>query len=170
MSDLDSRAPDDAALAATAETLGEALRARGMRLAAAESCTGGWIAKLVTDVPGASDWFDRSFVTYSDQSKIDMLGVRAATLAAEGAVSESVVSEMAAGAKRLAACEAAVAVSGIAGPGGATPGKPVGLVWFAWSLAERDWTARREFRGDRAAVRRSAVDFALQQLLDALTD
>jgi nicotinamide-nucleotide amidase len=140
-----------------------------MRLGVAESCTGGWIAKVLTDIPGSSNWFDRGFVTYSNVAKVEMLGVDAAVLAELGAVSEAVAGEMAAGIRRLSACEAALAVSGIAGPGGGTTVKPVGLVCFGWSLGERSWTATRNFSGDREAVRRCSVDFALEQLIDALS-
>ena len=127
-------------LSARAATLGTVLSARGMRLGVAESCTGGWIAKVLTDIPGSSDWFDRGFVTYSNVAKIEMLGVDAAVLAELGAVSEAVAGEMAAGVRRLSACEAALAVSGIAGPGGGTTVKPVGLVCFGWIFFRApDW-------------------------------
>lgn len=159
----------DAALLASAEALGQALAARRMRLAVAESCTGGWVAKTLTDVPGASDWFEAGFVTYSNDAKSDLLGVSQKTLDEHGAVSEAVVRQMTAGARRSTGASAAIAVSGIAGPGGGTVDKPVGLVYFAWSLGERDWVRRVEFSGDREAIRRQAVEFAIRKLLAALT-
>jgi nicotinamide-nucleotide amidase len=134
----------------------------------AESCTGGWIAKALTDIAGSSDWFERGYVTYSNRAKIEALGVAPGTIDTHGAVSAAVVAEMAAGARAGAGVEAAIAVSGIAGPGGAMPGKPVGLVWFAFELGERRWTVRAEFPGGREAVRRSAVAFALETLRAAL--
>jgi nicotinamide-nucleotide amidase len=164
----DTGAPGDAALRDLAAALGRALLAEGMRLAVAESCTGGWIAKVLTDIPGASDWFDAGFVTYSNDAKLRMLGVSPATLEAQGAVSEAVVREMATGARRAAGTAAAVAVSGVAGPGGGSADKPVGLVWFGFSLGDRDWACRAMLAGDREAVRRQSVGIALGALLEAL--
>jgi nicotinamide-nucleotide amidase len=133
----------------------------------AESCTGGWIAKLITDVPGSSAWFERGFVTYSDIAKQEMLGVRETTLAAHGAVSAATVQEMALGALANSHAQVAVAVSGIAGPDGGSPEKPVGLVWLGWALEHGPAQCRRQvFPGDREAVRRQAVAAALQGLLD----
>jgi nicotinamide-nucleotide amidase len=152
-----------------AEQLGERLLRQRKLLAAAESCTGGWLAKCVTDVAGSSQWFDRGFVTYSNAAKRDMLAVTAQTLAAEGAVSEATVREMAAGALAGSVADLAVAISGIAGPGGGLPGKPVGTVCFAW--AGRGGQLRvttRHFEGGRDAVRRLSVAYALQGLLDVL--
>lgn len=152
-----------------AEQLGERLLRQRKLLATAESCTGGWLAKCVTDVAGSSQWFDRGFVTYSNAAKRDMLAVKAQTLAAEGAVSEATVREMAAGALGGSIADLAVAISGIAGPGGGLPDKPVGTVCFAWT--ERDGLQRvttRRFEGDRDAVRRQSVACALQGLLDVL--
>lgn len=160
--------PDDAALAARAAAVGRALQARALRVALAESCTGGWIAKVLTDVPGASDWFDRGFVTYADLAKIEVLGVDRSVLTQHGAVSEPVVLAMAAGLMRYTSAGAAIAVSGIAGPGGGTVDKPVGLVWFGFALGARRWAIRADFDGDREAVRRRAVDFALAGLAAAL--
>jgi nicotinamide-nucleotide amidase len=158
---------DELTLLAT--RLGEGLSARGWQLAVAESCTGGWIAKTCTDVSGASAWFDRGFVTYSNQSKQDLLGVSADTLARHGAVSQAVVLEMAAGACQRAKVQLAVAVSGVAGPGGGTPTKPVGTVWIAWAGEHLAGRARHYlFDGDRDAVRHQAVAAALQGLLDYL--
>lgn len=146
-----------------------ALRARNRTLAVAESCTGGWIAKAITDVPGSSGWFDRGFVTYSNVAKNELLGVRDATLAARGAVSAEVVAEMAAGALARSRADLVLAVSGIAGPDGGGPDKPVGTVYLAW--ASRDGPTRverRHFEGDRDDVRRETVAAALQGVLDVL--
>ena len=148
--------------------LGAALRARGWRLATAESCTGGLIAAACTAVAGSSDWFERGFVTYSNEAKVESLGVDPALLAAHGAVSEEVACAMAAGALAHARAELAVAVTGIAGPGGGTPVKPVGLVWLA--LARRGGAPvaeRLQLDGDRAAVRGRTVARALAALLAA---
>ena len=135
----------------------------------AESCTGGWIAKVMTDLADSSHWFERGYVTYSNEAKMHDLGVSKETLAAHGAVSEQTVREMAVGALRATGADVAIAVSGIAGPSGGTPGKPVGTVWFAaahWFTANTVETTRRElFPGDREAVRRSSVEYALELLL-----
>ena len=144
------------------------LRPRGWRLATAESCTGGLIATTCTDLAGSSDWFDRGFVTYSNVAKSEMLGVDAALIARDGAVSESVARAMAIGAQREAGVEAAVAVTGVAGPGGGSVAKPVGTVWFAWALPGRVWAECRHFDGDRAAVRQQTCDHALAVLVNAL--
>jgi nicotinamide-nucleotide amidase len=160
---------DDEALRTLARHLGERLLARGVWAAAAESCTGGWIAKVLTDVAGSSAWFDRGFVTYSNEAKREMLGVRPETLEAHGAVSEAVVREMAAGALARSRAGIAVAVSGIAGPGGATPGKPVGTVWLAWGVRGGELRAeRRSYAGDREAVRRQTVARAIAGLREIL--
>lgn len=142
------------------------LGARGEMLATAESCTGGWVAKACTDLAGSSVWFERGFVTYSNQSKRDMLGVAAATLAEAGAISEPTVREMAAGALANSAAQWSLAVSGVAGPGGGSPDKPVGTVWLAWA-GPGGWCASecRRFDGDRDAVRRQAVQRALEVLV-----
>ena len=148
--------------------LADVLRERGMRIAAAESCTGGLIAAACTSVAGSSDWFERGFVTYSNEAKTELLGVDAALIRAHGAVSEPVAGGMAGGALARSHAWIAVAVAGIAGPGGATPGKPVGLVWLALAQAGRPTLAKREqFGGDRAAVREATVDEALRMLLAA---
>ncbi|WP_260294772.1 nicotinamide-nucleotide amidase [Sedimenticola hydrogenitrophicus] len=152
-----------------ARELAARLLDRKLKLAAAESCTGGWIAKVLTDIAGSSDWFERGFVTYSNPAKQEMLGVRAETLAAHGAVSEPVVREMAAGALAHSRAELALSVSGIAGPGGSTPEKPVGTVWFAWQRrGEAAVAVCHHFSGDREAVRRQAVVVALQGALALL--
>ena len=138
-------------------------------LTTAESSTGGWVAKCITDIAGSSAWFDRGFVTYSNRAKQDMLDVAAATLEVHGAVSAATVSEMVRGALAHSRADVAVAVSGIAGPGGGAPDKPVGTVWFAWLVpggAPR--VDRRQFDGDREAVRRQAVARALEGLVDVL--
>lgn len=138
-------------------------------LATAESCTGGWVAKAVTDIAGSSQWFAEGWVTYGNASKQARLGVTAATLARHGAVSEPVVIAMARGALRHSAATVAVAVSGIAGPGGAVPGKPVGTVWFAWARRSgsrvRVRSVCKRFRGDRETVRAAAVRCALRGIL-----
>jgi nicotinamide-nucleotide amidase len=156
-------------LAILAARLGQYLRAKGFRLATAESCTGGWIAKCVTDIAGSSDWFDRGFVTYSNGAKQDMLGVNASTLAAFGAVSEAVVREMAAGAVARSQACVAVAVSGIAGPGGGTEAKPVGTVCFGFALPGRIVSETRHLEGDRDAVRRASVATSLEGLIARLS-
>jgi nicotinamide-nucleotide amidase len=148
----------------------------GLRLAAAhtilttaESCTGGWISKVITDISGSSQWFHEGFVTYSNDSKHERLGVPMSVLQKHGAVSEATARAMAAGALRRARADVAVAVTGIAGPGGGVPGKPVGTVWLAWARrSERRVsveTQLRHFRGNRDAVRRKTVRAALLGLL-----
>jgi len=150
-----------------ATELGRALAARGWFVATAESCTAGLIAGAITDVAGSSGWFDRGFVTYTNDAKIEMLGVAAATLAAHGAVSEPTAAEMAAGALARSRAGLAVAVTGVAGPSGGTAAKPVGMVCFAWARREgRVEVMTRRFDGDRAAVRAASVVVALEGLLD----
>jgi nicotinamide-nucleotide amidase len=151
-----------------AEQLGTALRRRGQSLATAESCTGGLIAAACTSVAGSSDWFERGFVTYSNQAKRDMLGVPEALLVAHGAVSQPVAEAMVRGALQHAPVHWAVAVTGIAGPGGAVPGKPVGTVWLAWGCARQVLAQHLQLAGDRRAVREQTVRLALQVLLGAL--
>ncbi len=149
--------------------LGRALQANNWSMAAAESCTGGWLAKSVTDVAGSSAWFDRGFVTYSNLSKQELLGVLPETLQQYGAVSEATVREMALGALRHSQADCSVAISGIAGPGGATMDKPVGLVWLAWGLRDGMVQARAfHFAGDREAVRAQAVLAGMEGLLGML--
>ena len=149
--------------------VGRRLLKRQRRLATAESCTGGWIAKAITDIPGSSQWFEAAYVTYSNAAKIRTLGVKARTLARHGAVSEAVVREMARGALRASGAEMAVAVSGVAGPDGGTLEKPVGLVWLCWARrrgrATRLESRRVRLPGNRAAVRSRTVALALQGLL-----
>ena len=138
-------------------------------VATAESCTGGWIAKAMTDIAGSSEWFTEGFVTYSNESKISRLGVPRSVLRAEGAVSEAAVRAMARGALKRSGSDLSVAVTGIAGPGGAVPGKPVGTVWLGWAQRRgrsiRIAVQLKHFRGDRDAVRRKTVRAALQGLL-----
>ena len=160
--------PDDDALQALAARVGAALESRGLRMAAAESCTGGWIAKAMTDVPGSSRWFDGGWVVYADAAKRRLLDVPEAMLEAHGAVSEAVVRALAAAARARLGTDCAVAVSGVAGPGGGTPAKPVGLVWFAWTVGGATTAESRRFAGDREAVRRQSVAFALERLLEIL--
>lgn len=149
--------------------LGEALRARGEKLATAESCTGGLIAAACTAVAGSSDWFERGFVTYSNEAKTEAIGVPAALIAAHGAVSEPVVRAMAEGALAHSRADWAVAVTGIAGPSGAVPGKPVGTVWLALAHQGRVLLAERlQLDGDRTAVREQTVQRALARLRAAL--
>jgi nicotinamide-nucleotide amidase len=147
--------------------LGDALRARGWKMATAESCTGGLIAAACTSVAGSSDWFERGFVTYSNEAKVQMLGIDAGLIVRHGAVSEEVVRAMLAGALTHAPAQIAVAVTGIAGPGGAVPGKPVGTVWVASGTARRSDVRRLQLAGDRTAVRDATVLAALQGLIDA---
>ena len=154
--------------------LADALRRRGWHLASAESCTGGLIAAACTAVAGSSDWFERGFVSYSNAAKTEMLGVDAALIAEHGAVSEVVARAMAQGAVERAGVELGVAVTGIAGPGGATPGKPVGTVWLALAVRSaageiRLQAERLQLAGDRAAVREQTLRVALQRLLSAAT-
>ena len=152
------------------ERLGMALKAQGMLLATAESCTGGWISQAVTMVPGSSNWFDCGFVTYTNRSKQEVLGVRSTTLEADGAVAEMVVREMAEGALQRSGAHCSVAVSGVAGPDGGSPSKPVGTVWLA--IADRQGKTQAwcsHLQGDRNQVRRQTVLAALRALLDRVT-
>lgn len=158
--------PSDNDLTDLARELGDRLRARGLKLATAESCTGGWVSKCVTDVSGSSEWFDRGFVTYSNRAKTGQLGVPAETIGAHGAVSEETVRAMAAGALEHSDADLAVSVSGVAGPEGGTPEKPVGTVWFCWQRRGGEARVRVvPFDGDRDAVRREAVRAALWGLI-----
>ena len=155
-----------------ADEVGRAARAAGWRIVTAESCTAGWIAKALTDVPGSSAWVDSGYITYSNTAKRRDVGVSARTLAEHGAVSEATVREMANGALRSAGVEMAIAVSGIAGPDGGTAGKPVGTVWFAIATPESREEATacelRQFGGDRDSVRRQTVEHALRLALRLL--
>ncbi|MGA7802657.1 MAG: nicotinamide-nucleotide amidase [Gammaproteobacteria bacterium] len=160
----------DTELAQLSRQVGEVLVARHWLLATAESCTGGWVAKVVTDIAGSSQWFDRGFVTYTNAAKQDMLGVQGATLEAHGAVSEATVAEMVRGALAHSRADLALAISGIAGPGGGTAAKPVGTVCFGWGVRDGALrTATERFDGDREAVRRQSVGHALRGALDVIT-
>lgn len=158
----------DSELQELAERLGAIMVARGGTTAIAESCTGGWIAKVVTDIAGSSAWFDRGFVTYTNAAKHELLNVPEATLAEHGAVSAATVEAMVAGALTSSpGTDLAVATSGVAGPGGGTADKPVGLVWFAWARRGHAPVVRCiQFKGDRDSVRRAAVREALKGLID----
>ena len=158
--------PDDDALHALAEQVGAALQSRHLMLATAESCTGGWIAKMITDIPGCSSWFDCGIAAYSYEAKQALLGVRPETLTEHGAVSRETVMEMVSGALVTSGASIAVAVTGIAGPTGGLPGKPIGTVWIGWK--RRGGYPKAElfhFEGDRDAVRRQTVAAALRGLL-----
>ena len=151
------------------DALAQALRCQRALLVTAESCTGGLVAATCTSLAGSSDWFERGFVTYSNQAKIDCLGVDAALISEHGAVSEPVARAMAAGALERSLADVAVAVTGIAGPGGATPGKPVGTVWLAWARRNAPtYTQHLLFAGNRASVREQTVEQALRRLLELL--
>jgi nicotinamide-nucleotide amidase len=159
----------DEGLLEMAQALAEHLNREGMMLAAAESCTGGWVAKVCTDLAGSSSWFERGFVTYSNESKQEMLGVSGETLERFGAVSEQTVAEMAMGALARSHAQLAVAISGIAGPGGGSAQKPVGTVCFAWARSGVGTVVERLcFEGDREQVRRQAVAHALQGAVQQL--
>ncbi|SEB21222.1 CinA family protein [Variovorax sp. YR216] len=144
--------------------LADLLQRKRWMMATAESCTGGLIAGACTDLSGSSNWFERGFVTYSNEAKSEMLGVDAALIAAHGAVSEEVARAMVQGAIGHSKAQVAVAVTGVAGPTGGSPDKPVGTVWFGWGVAGQVRTERRRFDGDRAAVRSATVHHALQTL------
>ncbi|MFP4682679.1 MAG: CinA family protein [Ectothiorhodospira sp.] len=162
--------PTDQDLHVLAQAAGESALSSGVRLATAESCTGGWVAKVITDIPGSSRWFDQGFVTYSNAAKQAQLDVPGRILEQVGAVSAETVRAMALGALARSQAGVAVAISGIAGPGGGTPGKPTGTVWLAWARRGEDRvaTAGHHFAGDRDAVRRQAVAAALEGLRDAV--
>ncbi|MGC9493661.1 nicotinamide-nucleotide amidase [Vibrio genomosp. F10] len=149
--------------------VGQLLFDRKQILVTAESCTGGGVATAITDIAGSSSWFDRAFVTYSNEAKVEMLGVQTQTLEQYGAVSEQVVMEMVTGALTHSNATIAVSISGIAGPGGATEDKPVGTVCFAWADTS-GWTKidTVHFDGDRSSVRSQAVEYALQTLVGYL--
>jgi nicotinamide-nucleotide amidase len=159
----------EAILERLAARVGRHLMKDHRRVATAESCTGGWIAKSLTDIAGSSKWFTEGFITYSDESKMRRLGVPASVLQNQGAVSEASVRSMVRGALQRSKAGVAVAVTGIAGPGGAVPGKPVGTVWLAWAVrrggALRISVQLKRFRGGRDAVRRKTVRAALEGLL-----
>lgn len=158
-----------AELATLSIELGAALKARGFILALAESCTGGMVAEVITSVAGSSAWFDRGFVTYSNQAKIDMLGISAQTLETFGAVSEQIAVEMALGALKHSQAHIAGSITGIAGPNGGTADKPVGTVCFAWAEDNQPTIAMtKNFDGNRGKVRQQATTFLMRQLIDQL--
>lgn len=157
-------------LVALAEKIGDKLKQQGKMFATAESCTGGWVGQVVTSVPGSSHWFDRGFITYTNNSKRELLGVSTDVLARFGAVSEQTARAMAEGALDRSNAQVSLAITGIAGPGGGTPDKPVGTVCFAWAGENRETRCERHrFDGDRQAVRRQAVGQALTGLLEFIT-
>ncbi len=151
-----------------AARLGQVLSDSGLRLVTAESCTGGWIGKVVTDIPGSSNWFDRGFISYSNEAKQELLQVSEGLLSDNGAVSEAVARAMAEGALAVSRANVAPAVTGVAGPDGGTAEKPVGLVWFAWANGPRITAEHRIFPGGREAVRRATVRHALLGVMHAL--
>jgi nicotinamide-nucleotide amidase len=161
--------PGDEDLAGLVKDLAHALLDRGWHLVTAESCTGGWIAKCCTDRAGSSRWFERGLVSYSNDAKMDLLGVESDLLVTDGAVSEAVVRQMAEGARHRSHANAALAVTGIAGPDGGERDKPVGTVWFAWAVEGKDSEVERMlFEGDREAIRRQTVAHALGGMRDRL--
>ena len=151
-----------------ARKLGAALKAKGLKLATAESCTGGWVAMALTAIPGSSEWFERGYVTYSNEAKREDLGVAEETLRRHGAVSEQVAREMAAGTLKRARAQVALAITGVAGPTGGTADKPVGLVCFAWAHGSKITSETRRFDGDRESVRRQSVLHALERATELL--
>ena len=143
------------------------------KLTVAESCTGGWVAKVLTDVAGSSDWFERGFVTYSNQAKHEMLGVKESILEKHGAVSQETVAAMAEGALKNSHADFSLSLSGIAGSGGGSEDKPVGLVWFSWAVKENNtlkvFTSEKQvFEGDRESVRYQSVEYVLSELINIL--
>jgi nicotinamide-nucleotide amidase len=162
-------APSEQELTNMAEQLGECMKAKGMKLASAESCTGGWLAKIITDIPGSSAWFTGSVVSYSNEAKQSLLGVSESTLNEFGAVSGETVLEMTDGLFSHTNADVAVSVSGIAGPDGGTDAKPVGLVWLSWGKRDKSVLANPfNFAGDREEVRKQSIKQALNCLLDLL--
>ena len=156
-------------IVALAAELGRRLASRRALVTAAESCTGGLVAGAITSIPGSSGWFQRGFVTYSNEAKTEMLGVPAETLARHGAVSEETARSMAEGALRAGRANYAVAITGVAGPDGGTPAKPVGMVCFGWAALDGSTTSTtKRLPGDRAAVRHASVIVALQGLIDRI--
>lgn len=149
--------------------LAEKLTLNGQKICTAESCTGGLIAKTLTDLAGSSEWFDRGFVTYSNQAKMDMLGVKAETLDAFGAVSEQTALEMVCGAILHSQAQVAIAVTGIAGPGGGSEAKPVGTVCFGFALGRQQWSELKHFEGNRQQVRKMSLVYAMHSILGGIT-
>ena len=161
--------PSEQELRYLAEQLGQCLKAKGMKLASAESCTGGWLAKIITDIPGSSEWFTGSVVCYSNESKTSLLGVSEHALNEFGAVSGETVLEMSDGLFAHTDADVAVSISGIAGPDGGSEDKPVGLVWLSWGKRDKSVFANPfNFAGDREDVRKRSIEQALNNLLDLL--
>jgi nicotinamide-nucleotide amidase len=159
----------DAELHQLARELGDMLQARGWMLATAESCTGGWVGQLLTAIPGSSAWYERGFITYANAAKQEMLGVPADLLKTHGAVSEETAGAMAAGALAHSHAQAALAISGVAGPGGGTPQKPVGLVCYGWALADGTrMSSTCRLGGDREEIRSRAVAAAMRGLIELI--
>jgi nicotinamide-nucleotide amidase len=155
----------DTELTTLADHLGHDLKRAGRSLATAESCTGGWLGAVLTSIPGSSFWYERGFISYSNTAKREMLGVKTETLTRHGAVSESTARAMAEGALAHSHADLTVAITGIAGPAGGTPEKPVGTVCFAWAARKQPTQSRTQrFTGDREAVRRQAIKIALEGL------
>lgn len=162
---------NDQTLNHLAKQVGLALTRQGLMLASAESCTGGWLGQTVTSIPGSSAWYESGFITYNVNSKQEMLGISAKTLKEYGEVSEQTAREMAHGAVARSSAQVAVSITGIAGPGGGTPKKPVGMVCFAWEIKDNHIRSEtRHFSGDREAVRQQSVAVALQGLITMLRD
>ncbi|MEN2675526.1 CinA family protein [Herbaspirillum huttiense] len=153
-----------------ATRVGHTLKAKGLLLATAESCTGGGIAHAITEIAGSSEWFDCGFVTYSNASKNELLDISEALIAQHGAVSEEIAGATAEGAVANSSSDVAVSTTGIAGPGGAVPGKPVGTVCFGWRVGDKTYTERLVFKGDRQQVRAQTVEHSLKGLLKLLAD
>lgn len=152
-----------------AEKVGEILKQHSLKLATAESCTGGGLAYAITNIAGSSAWFERGFVTYSNEAKMEMLGVKAATIKKHGAVSEQIAREMAEGALKNSNADISIAITGIAGPEGGTHDKPVGTVWIAWAgLGKKIKTSVEIFSGDRQAVRARSIEKALDEVLEMI--
>ena len=156
-------------LTTLAAELGATLKARGLMLTLAESCTGGLASVAITEIPGSSAWFDRGFVTYSNAAKIEMLGVSAKTLETYGAVSEETAREMVSGALKNSHAQIACSITGVAGPGGGTPEKPVGMVCFAWAYAGKIISKTKKISGNRQHIRHLSAETALRELLKILT-
>ena len=148
-----------------AEQVGEALKSKKLLLSVAESCTGGGVCQALTEIAGSSDWFDCGFIPYSNSAKTEMLGIPAALIAQHGAVSEEIAAAMAEGALANSEAHISLSTTGIAGPGGAVPGKPVGTVCFGWRVGNNTHTERKIFSGDRHAVREQTINYALAKLL-----
>lgn len=148
--------------------LGELLTDKNWQITCAESCTGGGIGYAITSAPGSSNWFQRGFITYSNEAKSDLVAVDPQIINKHGAVSQAVVEQMSLGALKMAKADVAVAVSGVAGPGGGTADKPVGLVWFGFIIGEQQFAFSKIFTGDRARVREQTVEVAMQTLIDRL--